>query len=54
MGPINKKSNGMKTKNKKNQMLRRNSPVIMSVESVLQRPESVWWERFVKEVGFEP
>jgi len=34
-------------------MLRRNSPVIKSVELVLM-PERVWWERFVKEVGFEP
>jgi len=28
--------------------------VIKSVESVLRPEESVWWERFVKEVGFEP
>ena len=31
-------------------MLTRNGPVIKSVESVL----SLWWEGFVKEVGFEP
>jgi len=35
-------------------MLRRNGPVIKSVESVLRPEESLWWERFVKEVGFEP
>ena len=37
------------------EMLRRNDPVIKSVESVL-RPgrESMVWERFVKEVGLEP
>jgi len=35
-------------------MLRRNGPVIKSVESVLSPKESLWWERFVKEVGFEP
>jgi len=35
-------------------MLRRNGPVIRLMESV-QRPEgSLWWEGFVKEVGFEP
>ena len=35
-------------------MLRRNSPVIKSMESVLSPEESLWWERFVEEVGFEP
>jgi len=35
-------------------MLRRNSPVINSVESVLRPEKSLWWERFVKEVGLEP
>jgi len=25
-----------------------------SVESILRWEESLWWERFVKEVGFEP
>jgi len=34
-------------------MFRRNSPVIKSVESVLLPEESLCWERFVKEVGFE-
>ena len=34
-------------------MLRRNGPVIKSVESVLRSEESLWWERFAKEVGFE-
>jgi len=32
----------------------RNGPVIKSVESVLIPKESLCWERFVKEVGFEP
>jgi len=36
---------------KKSEMLRRNVPVIKSVESVLRPEESLWWERFVKEVG---
>jgi len=35
-------------------MLRRNGPVIESVESVLRPEESLWWERFVEDVGFEP
>jgi len=35
-------------------MLRRNGPVIKSVWSVLRLGESLWWERFVKEVAFEP
>jgi len=35
-------------------MLRRNGPVVKSVESVLRLEESLWWERFVKDVGLEP
>jgi len=35
-------------------MLRRNGPVIKSAESVLRLEGSLWWERFVKEVGLEP
>ena len=35
-------------------MLRRNSPVIKSVELVLRPEGSLWWERFVKKVGLEP
>ena len=35
-------------------MLRRNGPVIKSVESVLRPGGSLWWERFVKEVDLEP
>jgi len=31
-------------------MLRRNSPVVKSVESVLRLEGSLWWERFVKEL----
>jgi len=31
-------------------MLRRNGPVVKSVESVLRLEGSLWWERFVKEV----
>jgi len=33
-------------------MLRRNGPVIKSVESVLRLEGSVWWERFVKEFSY--
>jgi len=35
-------------------MLRRNGPVVKSVESVLGLEGSLRWERFVKEVGLEP
>jgi len=35
-------------------MLRRNGPVIKSMESVLRLEGSLWWERFVKEIGLEP
>ena len=35
-------------------MLRRNGPVMKSVESVLRPEGSPWWERFVKKVGLEP
>jgi len=35
-------------------MLRRNGPVIKCVGSVLRLKESLWWERFVKDVGLEP
>jgi len=35
-------------------MLRRNGPVVKSVESVLRLEGSLWWERFVKEIGLEP
>jgi len=38
----------------KTENLRRNSPVVKSVESVLRLEGSLWWERFVKEVGLEP
>jgi len=41
-------------KNLKTKMLRRNRPVIKSMESVLSRKKVLWWERFVEEVGFEP
>ena len=34
-------------------MLRRNGPVVKSVESVLRPEGSLWWERYVKEVGLE-
>jgi len=34
-------------------MLSRNGPDTKSVESVLKPEESPWWERFVKDVGFE-
>jgi len=36
-------------------MLRRNGPVIKSVESVLRPGESLYgWEKFVSDVGFDP
>ena len=35
-------------------MLRRNGPVMKSVESVLRLEGSLWGERFVEEVGLEP
>ena len=35
-------------------MLRINGPVVKSVESVLRLEGSLWWERFVKEVGHRP
>jgi len=38
----------------KTEMLRRNSPVMRSVESVLGLEGSLWCERFVKEIGFKP
>ena len=38
----------------KMRMLRRNDPVVYSVESVLRLEGSIWWERFVKEIGLEP
>ena len=37
----------------KTEILRRNGPVVKSVESVLRLEGSLWWERFVKEVGLE-
>jgi len=40
----------MKKTKKQTKMLRRNSPVMMSVESVPRLEESLW---FVKEVGFQ-
>jgi len=39
---------------KKSEMLRRNGPVVKSMESVLRLEGSVWWKRFVKEVDLEP
>ena len=35
-------------------MLKRNGPVVKSVESVLRLEGILWRERFVKEVGLEP
>ena len=40
-------------KKHKMEMLRRNGPVVKSVESVLRLEGSLWRERFVEEVGFE-
>jgi len=50
--PANRKSNEENYK-QETEMLRRNGPVIKSVESVLRPERSLWWEIFVKEVGFE-
>ena len=36
------------------EMLRRNGPVVKSVESVLRLEGGLWRERFVKEVGYRP
>jgi len=38
----------------KTEMLRRNGPVVKSVESVPRLEGSLWRERFVEEVGLEP
>jgi len=38
----------------KTKMLRRNSLPMKSVESVLRPEDGLWWERFVKEIGFKP
>jgi len=49
-----------KTKSNKNnlkqktELLRRNIQIKKSVESVLRLEESLWWERFVKEICLEP
>ena len=47
------KKNNEETKTKKTDMLRRNGSVVKSVVSVLRLEGSLWWERFVKEVGLE-
>jgi len=49
----NKDSNEKKLTTKKPEILRTNGPVIKSVESVLRPEGSLWWERFVEEVGLE-
>jgi len=41
----------MQKEKQKTEMLRRNGPVMNSVESVLRPEGSLWWERFVKETG---
>jgi len=38
----------------KNRDAQKRHPVVKSIESVLRLEGSVWWERFVKEVGLEP
>ena len=46
-----KKNNKVMKKLKtKSEMLKKNGPVTKSVEPVLRSEESLWWERFVKEV----
>ena len=37
----------------KTEMLRRNGPVVKSVESVLRLEGRLWWESCLKEVGLE-
>ena len=44
----------MKKPKHKAEMLRRNGPVVKSVESVLRLEGSLCGERFVEEVGLEP
>jgi len=41
-----------RTENKKHELLRTNSPFKKFAESVLRPEESLWWERFVKKIGF--
>ena len=53
-GTKQKKNNEETETNIKTEMLRRNVAVVKSVESVLRLEGSLWWERFVKEVGLEP
>jgi len=48
-----KKSNE-ETRNKNPRCSEKNGPVMKSVESVLRSEESLWLERYVKEVGLEP
>jgi len=43
-----------KTKKQKTKILRRNGAVMKSMELVLRREESLWWEIFIEKVGFEP
>ena len=43
----------MKKLKEKIEMLRRNGPVTKSIELVLMAEGSLWWERFVEEVGLE-
>jgi len=50
----NQKRRIMKKLKTKTEMLRRNGPVAKSVESVLRLKGSLWWEKFVKEVGTLP
>jgi len=44
----------MKKLKTKTEMLRRNGPVVKSVESVLRPEGSLWRKRFVKEADLEP
>ena len=44
----------MKKLKTKNEILRRNGPVVKSVESVLSPEGSLWWERSVKDVRLKP
>jgi len=44
----------MKKLDTSTEILRRNGPVIKSMESVMRLGGSLWWERLVKKVGLEP
>ena len=50
---VTKEQNSNEETKNQNQMLRRNGPVLKSVQSVLGPEWSLRWERFVKALGFK-